>query len=118
MQHWLAVYLQESENPKFFAGVDLDAVLLCPGLTEHSWTFQRHHTSARCAAEKPIRFPWTINTTFKKKIYIRWCCIDRLSWHHLLGTSGILGTKGFLRIDQNGVRSALVLSVVPFRTDC
>ncbi|PYU23858.1 MAG: hypothetical protein DMG32_15185 [Acidobacteria bacterium] len=24
-----------------------------------------------------------INTTFKEKIYIRWCCIDRLSWHLL-----------------------------------
>src|SRR6202041_2436988 len=23
------------------------------------------------------------NTTFTEQIYIRWCCIDRLSWQHL-----------------------------------
>jgi hypothetical protein len=28
-QHWLAVYLPESQNPKSFAGVDLNAALLC-----------------------------------------------------------------------------------------
>src|ERR1700682_1577851 len=35
-----------------------------------------------CAAESPTRFPWIINTTLEEKIYIRWCCIDRLSWHN------------------------------------
>jgi len=30
-QHLLEVYSQESENLKSFAGVDLNAVLLCPG---------------------------------------------------------------------------------------
>src|SRR6266702_4514683 len=39
--------------------------------------------SVFCAAESPNRFPWVINTTFGEKIYIRWCCIDRLSSHEL-----------------------------------
>jgi transposase len=37
VQHWREVYSQQSQNPKSFAGVDLDAVLFCPGLIEHSW---------------------------------------------------------------------------------
>jgi hypothetical protein len=35
-QHSLEVYALESENLKFFAGVDLNAVLLCPVSFEHS----------------------------------------------------------------------------------
>jgi CheY-like chemotaxis protein len=49
--------------------------------------FQRHHTSVSCAAESPARFPWVINTTFEEKIYIRWCCIDRLSSQHVSGVT-------------------------------
>jgi hypothetical protein len=37
-QHLLEVYSQESENLKSFAGVDLNAVLLCPGPIGHSGT--------------------------------------------------------------------------------
>jgi hypothetical protein len=29
------------------------------------------------------RLPCVINTTFSEKIYIRWCCIDQLSWQGL-----------------------------------
>ena len=43
--------------------------------------FQRRHISALCAAESPP-FPCAINTTFREKIYIRWCCIDRLRPPH------------------------------------
>ncbi len=39
--------------------------------------------SVLCAAEGLTRLPWVINTTFREKIYIRWCCVDRLSWHLL-----------------------------------
>jgi hypothetical protein len=41
--------------------------------------FQRLHTSIFCSAESPNRFPGFINTTFKKQLYTRWCCIDRLN---------------------------------------
>src|SRR5271169_232870 len=41
--------------------------------------FQRRHTSIFCSAESPNRFPGSINTTFKKQLYTRWCCIDRLN---------------------------------------
>src|SRR6266446_8016606 len=37
-QHWLEVYLQESENLRFFSGVDLGAALLCPDPTGHRRT--------------------------------------------------------------------------------
>src|SRR5208282_369739 len=47
--------------------------------------FQRRHTSIFCSAESPNRFPGFINTTFKKQLYIRWCCIDRLNRHDLSG---------------------------------
>ena len=40
--------------------------------------FQRRHMSARCSAESLSRFPCAMNTTFKKIIPMRWCCIDRL----------------------------------------
>src|SRR5258708_3089776 len=39
--------------------------------------------SVLCIAESLTRLPCVINTTFREKIYIRWCCIDRLSWHLL-----------------------------------
>src|SRR5579864_999779 len=32
-----------------------------------------------CATESATRFPWVIHTTSKKKLYIRWCCIDLLN---------------------------------------
>jgi len=34
--------------------------------------------SVLCSAESLSRFPCVINTTFRKMIHIRWCCIDRL----------------------------------------
>src|ERR1700730_5261527 len=43
-------------------------------------TFQRLHMSVRWFAESFTRFRNGINTTFREKIYTRWCCIDRLSW--------------------------------------
>src|ERR1700681_3113690 len=46
-------------------------------------TFQRPHMSALCIAESLTRLDCVINTTFREKIYSRWCCIDRLSWHGL-----------------------------------
>jgi hypothetical protein len=54
----LEVYLPESQSPKSFADVDLRIL---------------------CIAESLTRLPCVINTTFREKIYIRWCCIDRLS---------------------------------------
>jgi hypothetical protein len=35
--------------------------------------------SVRCCSESFTRFLNLINTTFREMIYIRWCCIDRLS---------------------------------------
>ena len=43
--------------------------------------FQRLHISARWAEDSFHRLACAINTTFRAKIYSRWCCIDRLSWH-------------------------------------
>src|SRR5260370_34521808 len=40
--------------------------------------FQRHHRSVISAAESLTRFPWAIDATAEKKIYIRWCCTDLL----------------------------------------
>jgi hypothetical protein len=37
-QHYLEVYSRESENLESFAGVDLNAMLFCPVLIEHSRT--------------------------------------------------------------------------------
>src|ERR1700682_6205497 len=45
--------------------------------------FQRLHMSTRWFAESLTRLACVINTTFREKIYIRWCCIDRLSWQDL-----------------------------------
>src|ERR1700730_14299499 len=36
-------------------------------------------------AEGSSNLPCVINTTFREKIYSRWCCIDRLSWHRFSG---------------------------------
>src|SRR5579864_7124288 len=44
--------------------------------------FQRPHISARWAEDSFHRL-CIVNTTLRKKIYIRWCCIDRLSRHDL-----------------------------------
>jgi hypothetical protein len=41
--------------------------------------FQRLHMSARCSAESLFRFPRARNTTFRKIIPMRWCCIDQLN---------------------------------------
>jgi hypothetical protein len=35
--------------------------------------------SARCSEESLFHFPWAMNTTFRKIIPMRWCCIDQLS---------------------------------------
>src|ERR1700680_3236477 len=43
--------------------------------------FQRFHISVRWAAESFHRLACFMNTTFRGKIYTRWCCIDRLSRH-------------------------------------
>src|ERR1700680_2189213 len=45
--------------------------------------FQRFHISVRWAAESFHRLACFMNTTFRGKIYTRWCCIDRLSRHDL-----------------------------------
>src|SRR6202162_858529 len=37
--------------------------------------------SILCVAESLTRLACVIHTTFREKIYIRWCCIDPLSWH-------------------------------------
>src|SRR4029077_9435660 len=44
-----------------------------------SQAFQRFHISARWAAETFHRLACNMDTTFRGKIYTRWCCIDRLS---------------------------------------
>src|SRR5882672_9997258 len=41
--------------------------------------FQRLHMSVRWFAESFTRLTCVMNTTFREKIYSRWCCIDRLS---------------------------------------
>src|SRR5665213_3638006 len=51
--------------------------------------FQRRHMSVLCSAESLTRLPCVINTTFRKMIHIRWCCIDRLNWHQIAGTSDL-----------------------------
>jgi hypothetical protein len=43
--------------------------------------FQRRHMSARYSAESLFRLPCAMNTTFRKMIHSRWCCIDQLSRH-------------------------------------
>src|ERR1700682_19342 len=49
--------------------------------------FQRLHMSLLCIVESFTRRCCVINTTFSEKIYIRWCCIDRLSWQGFSETS-------------------------------
>src|SRR6266446_5113746 len=41
--------------------------------------FQRLHMSVRWFAASFTRLTCVMNTTFREKIYSRWCCIDRLS---------------------------------------
>src|SRR5258706_7183803 len=48
--------------------------------------FQRRHMSTRCSAESLFSLPCAINTTFRKNIPMRWCCIDQLSRHDFRGT--------------------------------
>src|ERR1019366_1525659 len=47
--------------------------------------FQRLHSSVLCTAESLTHLACVINTTFREKIYNRWCCIDRLSWDRFPG---------------------------------
>src|ERR1700681_2279006 len=61
-------------------------------------TFQRPHMSALCIAESLTRLDCVINTTFREKIYSRWCCIDRLSWQDF--------TDGMRRPVSSGMRYA------------
>src|ERR1700693_3589989 len=55
--------------------------------------------SVLCVAESFTRLACVINTTFREKIYIRWCCIDPLSWQGFQDytvrprRAGILGAK-------------------------
>src|SRR5882762_2709655 len=49
--------------------------------------FQRLHMSVRWFAESFTRLTCVMNTTFREKIYSRWCCIDRLSRHRLSGVN-------------------------------
>src|SRR6267378_3572046 len=51
--------------------------------------FQRLHMSVRWFAESFTRLTCVMNTTFREKIYSRWCCIDRLSRHRLSGTGAV-----------------------------
>ena len=44
--------------------------------------------SVLCIAESFTCLTGIINTASREKIYLRWCCIDRLSWHRLSGTTG------------------------------
>src|ERR1035438_1719589 len=48
----------------------------CPAL-------QRPHMSICWLADSFTRLLNVINTTLREKIYTRWCCIDRLSWHRI-----------------------------------
>src|SRR2546430_17243881 len=48
--------------------------------------FQRLHMSVRWFAESFTRLTCVMNTTFREKIYSRWCCIDRLSRHRFTVT--------------------------------
>jgi hypothetical protein len=65
--------------------------------------FQRHHMSVLWFAESFTRLGCVINTTFREKIYSRWCCIDRLSWH-------VLPECGIVRFPVSGNLSGLGLS--------
>ena len=46
--------------------------------------------SVRCEAESFHRLARFINTTFRAKIYTRWCCIDRLSRHDISGGCSVM----------------------------
>src|SRR5260370_23901180 len=60
--------------------------------------FQRLHMLVRCITDSLTRLNCVINTTFREKIYSRWCCIDRLSWHRL--------SDGMRRPVSSGMRYA------------
>src|SRR5258705_13556354 len=65
--------------------------------------FQRHHMSIRWFAESFILLLNLINTTFREKIYTRWCCIDRLSWQGF-SESGNLALATFREKYFTGVK--------------
>ena len=53
--------------------------------------FQRLQRSALCAAESFHRLACIMNTTFREKIYTRWCCIDRLNRHGFSESRSVKG---------------------------
>src|SRR5258705_9359526 len=55
--------------------------------------FQRHHMSIPWFAETFTLLLNLINTTFREKIYTRWCCIDRLSWQGFSGLGHTVNDK-------------------------
>src|ERR1700676_1073072 len=68
--------------------------------------FQRHHISVRWFTESFTRLRCAINTTFREKIYTRWCCIDRLSWH-LFSESGFLYLKWWFMLQRYAAKESL-----------
>src|SRR5258707_5999589 len=54
--------------------------------------------SVRWFAESFTRLTCVMNTTFREKIYSRWCCIDRLSRHD---SSGVI-----VSIDSNSLATS------------
>src|SRR5580704_7893894 len=55
--------------------------------------FQRSHISARWAEDSFHRL-CIANTTFREKLYIRWCCIDRLNRHDFSGIRPAFSVNG------------------------
>ena len=64
-----------------------------PTASSSAWNFRARHgchlllTSKKQYWRRQSRRLNVINTTFREKIYSRWCCIDRLSWHDFTGLS-------------------------------
>src|ERR1700674_1404458 len=69
--------------------------------------FQRHHIAVRWFTESFTRLRCVINTTFREKIYTRWCCIDRLSWQ-VFSEGGFDGRNAIYRRPSapNNIREA------------
>ena len=70
------------------------------GLTETTKPRSAFHISVLCIAESLTRLACVINTTFREKIYSRWCCIDRLRRQGLseCGNHPSLGVKSHIPI--------------------
>jgi hypothetical protein len=77
-------------NPAMLRQHKLNGTWSLPKIRPNSckdWpAFQRLHMSFRCCSESFTRRLSVINTTFREKIYSRWCCIDRLTWQDFSGT--------------------------------